>query len=189
MNRNIFLAIGAVLAVAVFGAAGCYANAPFSGLIIGLMAAAGIVTAVIRNVTLAQMRTPLIWVATVILILTVPRFLIGCYSPKVNKSLDRVSVNHEQALANFFDKKSLKSEKEAGVFGVISESTGVYDELKNEIGTIKEGVKIKAADLEGRSATKTMEGMTRVILHNSRGTFVAENVVYVPSRKINWDGA
>ncbi|EKE20070.1 MAG: hypothetical protein ACD_8C00057G0021 [uncultured bacterium] len=187
MVRNILLVVFSLLIVVIFIVLGFYANAPVSGLLVGIIVGTGIVAAVTANgINLAQARTCALWLGVVILFLALPRFVIGICVPRANVSIDRISKNHKQAIVNTLDKYSLKSEAECGVFGIINENSGVYDENMKEVWYIKVGAKIKAADLSGKPAEAVPEGYSRVVIHNVRGDFADGNVVYIPSRKINW---
>jgi hypothetical protein len=117
------------------------------------------------------------------------------WSPRLNTGLDRLAKNKKQAVVNYIDKKSLKSERESGTFGVVSSRAGVYDEngtivtVNGTEALIREGVRVKAVDLDGKPASGKLEGMTKIIIPNSHGDFVDGNIVYIPSQKINWSGA
>lgn len=190
--RIVALAVMSMMVVGTFAAMGGYANAVGCGLIIGVIAAAGLVALIWNNpinlATIPQLGAVIKWTVIVLLFITLPALLLGMWSPAVKLSFDRWSDNNKQCLANRLDKSSLKSEPEAGVVGTLTANSGVYDDRGAEVWAIKKGSKVKAADLLGKRDSLDSEGMTKVILHNKNGDFFGGNVVYIPSRKINWNG-
>lgn len=204
MNREIVLLTVAVFVVtALFCVLGATGNAPFCGLFAGIAVSALIMVAFHSYFNpvgggplparAIQVRHHVHQAVYVILLVTVPFLLIGLVSPKLNKSLNRRGSNTLQAVDNFLNKGSLNAEAESGIFGVMNADSGIYDRAgvqythKGKEVLAPQGMKVKAADLDGVKCTEIREGFTRVIIPNNLGDFVAENVVYIPSRKISWD--
>ncbi|HAT74209.1 MAG: hypothetical protein US30_C0012G0006 [Candidatus Moranbacteria bacterium GW2011_GWF2_36_839] len=113
----------------------------------------------------------------------------GNVSPKLQGSITRSVNNHVQGITNSLDKKSIHSEAEQGIWGLVLEGGATYNQAGQVVETdgLKANTRVKACELKGKPATEGAEGLICVMLPNKYGDFVDGNRRWVPSRKISWE--
>ena len=187
---NIIVVVAALVVII----AGIFANAWQAGIVLAVIIITtlvlyrnGVIT--IPAQTEERLRGYAINVVEVVAVVAIVSLVFGIWSPDIKASYDRWSGNQKQVLANHFDKSSLKSEAEVGVIGTLPEETVVYNSRMQAVWKMPAGEEVMAANLDGHPKSQKFEGMTEVMLRNKYGDFAKGNgnVVFVPSRKINWN--
>lgn len=174
--------------VVIFTAVGFYVESPVSGFLLGVLLPFWSLLFILSKFPVIRRFTkvPCIISGVVIMIL-LPLFLLGVWSPTAKSSLNRLHNNAKQSVANGFDKRSLQTEAEAGTFGFLPEGTWVYNQYGQPFRKLPQGSLVRAMDLNGVPVQPDSEGLLQVMLPNETGDFVKGNTGYVPSRKIEWD--
>jgi hypothetical protein len=187
---------------------GLKVNSPISGLILGIFVPAWSMLYIISKIFVVSEATaggmvhrfmactggvmhrlmsgPYL-ISKLFVFLALPFFIFGVWSPEVKGSADRWSGNKKSSFANWFDKKSVQSEKESGIFGIVTEATRAHNAQKLPVFAVPSGTLIKVANLKGIPATEDAEGMIKVMLPNKHGIYLEGNSGYIPSRLIDWD--
>jgi len=135
-------------------------------------------------------------VSPVLVILTII-LLIGIWSPELKGSWDRWSFSQKQTWAYNINGDASASPAETGVIKTMSEDSCVYNVanggmMVNKAGDpwkVFRGKKVKIMNPNEKPVfINGSEGMVRVMLMNKGEDFNDGYVVYVPSRKIDWNG-
>ncbi len=195
---NIAFSIGVIIL-------GFYANAPIRGIIIGLLFPIWCLlylirpgkeiitgdTSFIRRIS-RSMRRPFqipYLITSLILIVTLPGFFLGVWSPRVKQSADRRMESGKGWLANSLDKGSVQSEEEAGIFARVTEETTVYnDSLQPTHRVLETNTMIRILSLEGQRVTPNREGLVHIMLANRQGDYINGDEGWIPARKLDWEG-
>lgn len=183
---------GWVLLVVLMAAIGVYASSFWSAVIISLLFpiwfAAFIMPPILNRVWLIGPIFRIVrLVFSPILIIALFFLLVGIWSPAIKGSWDRWSENKKQEVANSFDKSSLKSEPEMGVFARVTADSQVYNQAGNPRFFVQKGTVVKMTDHRGKRANANSEGMVKVMLPNRHGDYQMGNEGWIPTRKLDWD--
>lgn len=135
-------------------------------------------------------------VLSIILIAAGLHLSFGVFSPDMKASWDRVSDSTKKSWAYDMNGKSSSSAAEVGVIKAMGEDSCIYNgQNKMMTGShgnlwkIFKGSKVKVMNPDEKPIfINGSEGMVRVMLMNPGGDFNEGYVVYVPSRKIDWNG-
>lgn len=176
----------------LFWSVGIYAKSPWSGFILGLIVPTWSMLYILKRVPHMASITKIPWVVTTaILVLVLPAFFLGLWSPSVKEGYDQWSDSKKEVLASFFKKSSFKASAEADMIVTLNDRSEMYDDkggiIKRgkEVLKLKKGMAVKVC--EKRPAGDQFEALVKVMIENPAGSFVKGNVVYIPSRKINWN--
>jgi len=173
---------------AVMLGVGIAINAPWSGALIGLFFPAWCMLYIMQPFLGRLTRIPYV-IATIILLLAIPMFVLGAWSPDVKGEFGRWTGNKKGELANFFGKSSVQSEPEAGIVGFASEDGVVVYNIKDRQTPVKRlgsGDAVMIVNLKGKPVDEDSEGMVPVKLANEYGDFKGKLRGWVVSRKISW---
>jgi hypothetical protein len=131
----------------------------------------------------------------VLLVYNLVGFCIGLFSPTIKRSMVRRGDTLVTAVANSFNKSSLKSEKESGIFAYMLEAGPAYAtpdgktvfSVGGVVPKFPAGEMVRPITLDGQPVTTDgPEGMTQVMLKDTNSDFVTGPVVWVPSRRLKW---
>ena len=163
-------------------------NAPWAGALIGILFPMWSFMFLVRRIPFFSRIVAIpYWITTLVLLITVPLFLIGFWSPEVKGSLNERSEDSKTWTANFWKKGSAHSERNAGVRGKTKSATEVYDDFNKPIaGIIPARRIIMVLNLKGKPATKDREALLPVMLPNKHGNFVDGERVWMPALKIEF---
>ena len=169
----------------VFLAIGFAVNAEWSGLFLGIFIPMFSICYILRCFpVIGKIARFQMVVSLIIIVLFLPFFATGVFSPNIKGSLDRWSQNQKQTLANKLDKSSLQSEPEVGVIATLPEETVVYNNKGQAIWKMPAGTKVMVMNLQGYPKSEEVGGMAMIMLENKYGDFVKGNKVFVLSNKI-----
>ena len=173
------------LNLVVFLTIGFAVNAEWSGLFLGIFIPMFSICYILRHFpVIGRIANASMVVSLIIIVLFLPFFATGVFSPNIKGSLDRWSHNQKQTLANKLDKNSLQSEPEVGVIAILPEETVVYNNKGQAVWKMPAGTKVMVMNLKGYPKSEEVGGMVMIMLENKYGDFVRGNKVFVLSNKI-----
>lgn len=102
--------------------------------------------------------------------------VIGIWSPAVKGSLNEWTTLKKQEVANFLDKRSIRTEPKKGVFFLVQEDTWAYTSPPGAKVLVKKGEMVMSANPDGirsvRIEGEIAEGMALILLRNEDGVFM-----------------
>jgi uncharacterized membrane protein (DUF485 family) len=193
ITASIVGGISWLLFVVLMVAIGAYANAFLSGLIISLLfpvwfMAFMMPSALNKTWIIGPMVRMVRFVFSPVLVVAAFFLVVGIWSPAVKGSWDRRVENVKQEVANWFDKRSLKSEPEKGTFAKVTEDSHIYNDKRQSVAFVKKDTVVMIVKgLVGNKADENSEGHKRIMLPNCYGDFQLGKEGWIPIRKLGWD--
>jgi len=169
----------------IFWGVGIEIGAPWCGFALGILIPLASILYILRGIPGIGRATQIPrWVTTAVIVLALPYFVIGSWSPEVLSGIDYWAADKKQTVADMFYRACFKSESKVGVFATLPEETVVYNDKGKALWRLPKNYRIMVMDLKGYPKTSRVEGMTMIMMQNKYGDFVNGNKVFVPSNKI-----
>jgi hypothetical protein len=182
-----------ILFVVIFTVTGNMVNSGMSGFLFGIFFPFWffffIMPAGVNRVPfLGKMTIFSKWVLTPVIAICFLNLLIGLWSPAVKGSFDGWASNKKQEIASAFDKSSVQSEPESGMFAKLSEKATIYSQREggNPIADLPDGEVVLVLGISERQKVTETEGRVRVRLSDQYGDFNGK-FGWVPARKLEWN--
>jgi len=161
---------------------GIYSNSPWYGALIGIAFPIWCILYIIKMGKLTKI--PL-WITTIFLIVAIPHFLLGVWSPEIKSSFDGWMGFQKQEVANSLDKDSAQSEPVSGIFAVVIDDTTIVNNKGEPVREVKRGEVVRVISLETIKATVEAEGMLSIRCQDKYGHYGGSTGL-IPSRLLDW---
>ncbi len=169
----------------IFWGVGIEIGAPWCGFALGILIPLASILYILRGIPGIGRATQIPrWVTTAVIVLALPYFVIGSWSPEVLSGIDYWAADKKQTVADMFYRACFKSESKVGVFATLDQEAVVYNSNGKALWRLPKGYRIMVMDLKGYPKTSRVEGMTMIMMQNKYDDFVGGNVVYIPTNRV-----